>query len=186
MILWIIGGIILVTAIIAILWYIGVYNTFINLKNDIEKSWSNINVLLKQRFDEIPNLVNTVKGYMKHERGTLTDLTKARTAWAKAKTVKQKAEAEASLAGALKSVFAVAENYPKLMANENFKHLQTRISGLENEIADRREFYNDSVNLYNIKRQQFPAMIVANAMNLKNKDLFQVPKVETEPVKVKF
>jgi len=143
-------------------------------------------VLLKQRFDEIPNLVDTTKGYMKHERGTFAEITKARTAWSKATTINKKAEAEGMLSGALKSLFAVAENYPKLQANENFKHLQDRISILENEIADKREYYNDNVNTFNIKIKQFPDMLIAGMLSLKEKDLFQVQSAETKPVKVKF
>lgn len=165
---------------------IGIYNNFVVLKNNIKKSWSNINVLLKQRFDEIPNLVNTAKGYMKHERGTFREITSARTAWSKAKSVNQKATAEGQMAGALKTLFAVAENYPKLQANENFKHLQVRISGLENEIADRREYYNDNVNTFNIKIQQFPDIFIAGFMKLKSKDLFQVSESERRTVKVEF
>ncbi|MBN1924081.1 MAG: LemA family protein [Nanoarchaeota archaeon] len=186
MIEWAVGIGIALLVVILIGWFISLYNMFVMLKNNIEKSWSNINVLLKQRFDEIPNLVETAKGYMKHERQTFTEITQARSAWSKAKSVQDKAAAEGMLAGALKTLFAVAENYPKLLANENFKHLQTRISGLETEIADRREFYNDNVNTYNIKRQQFPAVIVANFMGLKAKDLFQVASAETKPVKVEF
>ena len=167
-------------------WGISVYNRFVMLKNNIEKSWSNINVLLKQRFDEIPNLVNVAKGYMKHERDTFREITQARSAWSKAKTIGQKASAEGMMAGALKSLFAVAENYPKLQANENFKHLQERVSGLENEIADRREYYNDNVNTFNIKVQQFPDMIIANFMKLKQKELFQVPEAERKAVKIQL
>ncbi|MEK6823247.1 MAG: LemA family protein, partial [Nanoarchaeota archaeon] len=143
---------------------IGLYNSLIALKNNIQKSWSNIDVLLKQRADELPKLIASVKGYMKHEKELLTELTKARTEFMKATTMNAKAKADATITGALKTLFAVAENYPNLKANENFIQLQNRISGLENELADRREFYNDSVNTYNIRIQSFPDSIVAKRM----------------------
>ena len=139
-------------------YFISVYNSLIRLKNDIQKSWANIDVLLKQRTDELPKLIESVKGYMKHEKGLLTELTKARTDFLKATTMSSKAKADNVISGALKSIFAVAENYPNLKANENFIQLQSRISGLENELADRREFYNDSVNNFNIRIESFPDM----------------------------
>ena len=182
-------GIIIGASVFAVLiigWYIATYNGFVNLKNNIKKSWSNINVLLKQRYDEIPNLVSTCKGYMKHERQTFTEITKARTSFNNAKSIEEKAQAENQMTGALKTLFAVAENYPKLQANENFKHLQERISVLENEIADRREFYNDSVNNFNIRMQKFPDSIVAGILKLKEKELFQATEEERKNVKVEF
>ena len=121
----------------------GIYNGLVQVKNNIKKSWANIDVLLKQRANELPKLINTVKGYMTHERETLEKLTQARTQFLNAGTVAEKASADNMMSQALKSLFAVAENYPNLKANENFMQLQGRISGLENEIADRREFYND-------------------------------------------
>lgn len=166
--------------------YFSIYNNFILLKNNISKSWSNINVLLKQRFNEIPNLVNTCKGYMKHERGTFKEITEARTAWSKAKSTTQKIGAGNMMAGALKSLFAVAENYPKLQANENFKHLQSRVSEIETQIARKREYYNDNVNGYNVKVEQFPTNIVANLMSLKQKKLFETTDIERKNVKIQF
>lgn len=165
---------------------IGMYNGLVRLKNDIEKAWSNINVLLKQRSDELPKLIASVKGYMKHEKGVLTDVTKARTAFLNAKGMSQKAEADNMLSGALKSLFAVAENYPELKANENFMQLQGRISGLENELADRREFYNDATNTFNIKIESFPDMFIANMMKLTKKEMFQVSEADQKDVKVEF
>ena len=143
--------VILFVALIMIGWAVGVYNGFVILKNNITKSWANIDVLLKQRSDELPKLINSVKGYIKHEKQTLSELAKARTVFLKAKTMGDKAAADNRISSALKSIFAVAESYPNLKASKNFKQLQDRISGLENELADRREFYNDSVNTYNIK-----------------------------------
>jgi LemA protein len=123
---------------------------------------------------------------MKHERGVLTKITKARTQMMNAKTMSQKAAADNMISGALKTLFAVAENYPKLRANENFMHLQSRISGIENELADRREFYNDSVNTYNIRIQSFPDMFVARLMNLQEKVMFKVAEKDKKDVEVKF
>ncbi|MBN1896635.1 MAG: LemA family protein [Candidatus Aenigmarchaeota archaeon] len=167
-------------------YFISVYNGLVRLRNNIKKSWGNINVLLKQRSDELPKLISSVKGYMKHERETLSVLTKARTDFLKAKTMSEKAEADGLISGALKTIFAVAENYPNLKANENFKQLQERISGLENELADRREFYNDSVNNFNIRIESFPDMFVARMMSLKPQEMFKVSDGDTKDVDVKF
>ena len=169
-----------------IIYFVSIFNGLVRLKNNIKKSWSNINVLLKQRSDELPKLINSVKGYMKHEKGVLTELTKARTSFLSAKTMSQKAAADNMISGALKTLFAVAENYPNLKANENFMQLQNRISGLENELADRREFYNDSVNTYNIRIESFPDMFVAGMMKLQQKEMFKVTEKEKKDVEVKF
>lgn len=178
---------VLVIAVIAIAGYIiSIYNGLISLNNNIKKSLGNINVLLKQRTDEIPKLVNSVKGYMKHERGVLTSLTKARTDIMKAKTLSQKAAANNMISEALKTVFAVAENYPKLRASENFMQLQQRISGIENEIADRREFYNDSVNNFNIRIQSFPDMYVASRLKYKSQQMFEISVADKKDVKIQF
>ncbi|MCF7861031.1 LemA family protein [Candidatus Woesearchaeota archaeon] len=167
-------------------YFIGMYNSLIRLKNDIDKAWSNIDVLLKQRSDELPKLIASVKGYMKHEKGVLEGVTKARTAFMNASSMSQKAEADGMISGALKSLFAVAENYPTLKANDNFMQLQQRISGLENELADRREFYNDATNNFNIRIESFPDMIIANMMSLQKKDMFKVTEAEKQDVKVEF
>src|SRR3989338_301460 len=167
-------------------YFIGIYNSFIRLKNDIVKSWANIDVLLKQRADELPKLIASVKGYMKHERGLLEGITHARTAFLNAKTLPAKAKADNIISRTLKTLFAVAENYPNLKANENFIQLQGRISGLENEIADRREFYNDSVNTYNIKTESFHDRFIAGLMRLTKKEMFKVAESEKQDVKVEF
>ena len=167
-------------------YFISVYNGLVRLRNNIKKSWANINVLLKQRSDELPKLIASVKGYMKHERETLEVLTKARTDFLKAKTMSEKAEADSMITSALKTIFAVAENYPNLKANENFIQLQNRISGLENELADRREFYNDSVNNYNIRIQSFPDMFVARMIGCKSEEMFKVSEEDKQDVEVKF
>ena len=123
---------------------------------------------------------------MKHERGTLEAITNARSSYAKAGTIEQKAAADNQITGALKTLFAVAENYPNLKANENFQHLQTRITGLENEIADRREFYNDSVNTFNIRIQTFPDMIVARMLGYTEQPFFKAGEEERRDVKIQF
>lgn len=186
-------GILLIGLIVIGLFFLGfvlyviiLFNSLVSLKNNIAKSWSNIDVLLKQRSDEIPNLIESVKGYMKHEKGVLEGVTKARTDFMKAKSMSAKAEADNVLTGALKTLFAVAENYPTLKANENFMHLQGRISGLENELADRREFYNDSVNTYNIRIQSFPDLLLARVLAYQKENLFEATAEERKNVKVKF
>ena len=172
--------------IILMTWFISGYNKFIVLKNAIEKAWSNIDVLLKQRFDEIPNLVNTAKGYMKHEKGTFLEITKARSAFNGAKSIDSKVQAVSMMNKALSGFYAVAENYPELKADKSFKQLQDRISILETDIANRRESYNNHVNSYNIKIAQFPSMIIAGFMKLIKKDLFIVSESERKTVKVEF
>ena len=171
-------------AAIFVIYILFIYNGLIQLRNNIDKSWSNIDVLLKQRTDELPNLVASVKGYMKHEQGVLTTITNARTAMMSAQTMSAKARASDVISGALKTIFAVAENYPNLKANENFLKLQQRITGLENEIADRREFYNDAVTNYNIRIESIPDTIIAGMMTLKKRELFKATAEEREVVKV--
>ncbi len=181
------GILVLILIAVAIIGYfVTIYNGLIKLKNNIKKSWANIDVLLKQRSDELPKLIATVKGYMKHERDVLENLTKARTNFLNANTVAETAAADNMITGALKSLFAVAENYPNLKANENFMQLQSRISGIENEIADRREFYNDSVNQYNIRIQSIPDVIVARMIGYTDEEMFEVSEVDKQDVEIKF
>ena len=157
------------------------------MKNNIQKSWANIDVLLKQRSDELPKLINTVKGYMKYEEDVLTKVTLARTKFLDAQSIQEKAESNNMITDALKSLFAVSENYPELKASENFQQLQSRISGLENELADRREFYNDSVNEYNIRIESFPDMIVARMLGYTIPyDMFEVSESDKQDVEVNF
>jgi LemA protein len=162
------------------------YNELVRLRNDNDRAWANINVLLKQRHDEIPNLVETVKGYMQHEQQTLQAVTQARAASMNAASIGQKAQADAMMRGALRGLFAVAENYPQLKANENFLKLQARISELEERIADRREFFNDDVNTYNTRIGQIPDVFLASFMSLKPRALFQVAEEDRKMVEVKF
>ena len=161
------------------------YNELVRLRNDNDRAWANIDVLLKQRHDEIPNLVETVKGYMQHEQQTLLAVTQARAASMNAASVRQKAQADLMMTGALRGLFAVAENYPPLRANENFLKLQNRISELEERIADRREFFNDDVNTYNTRIGQIPQVFVASFMNLKPRDMFKVSDEDRRLVEVK-
>jgi LemA protein len=161
-----------------------IYNNFVRLKNNIDKSLANIDVLLKQRTNEIPNLVKIVQGYMKHEKETLESLTKARSFLLNSSTLSQKAAADNAITNLVKSIFAIAENYPDLKAGENFLKLQKRISGLENELADRREFYNDSVTIYNTRIQSIPDLIVARMMHLNKISLFKAKEEDKKYVKV--
>jgi LemA protein len=162
------------------------YNELVRLRNDNDRAWANIDVLLKQRHDEIPNLVETVKGYMQHERQTLEAVTQARAASLSAATIGQKAQADLLLTSALRGLFAVAENYPQLRASDNFLRLQNRISELEEKIADRREFFNDDVNTYNTRIGQIPEVFLASLMNLKPRELFQVSDADRQAMEVKL
>ena len=185
--LFVVLGITLGLFVISIvLYFVSIYNILIRLRNNIKKSWANIDVLLKQRNNELPKLVDSVKGYMKYEQNVLKELTMARTSFLHAKNLSQKAAANENIVSALKTIFAVAENYPRLKANTTFIQLQERISMLENQIADRREFYNDSINEYNIRIQSFPDMFVANAMNLKPEQMFRVEEKDKEDVQIRF
>jgi LemA protein len=162
------------------------YNELVRLRNDNDRAWANIDVLLKQRHDEIPNLVATVKGYMQHERQALESVAQARAAAISAITISQKAQADLLLTGALRGLFAVAENYPQLKANDNFLRLQNRISELEERIADRREFFNDDVNTYNTRINQIPEVFLASFMGLKPREMFRVSEEDRRLVEVKF
>jgi len=163
-----------------------IYNSLVRLKNDIDKAWANVDVLLKQRHDELPKLIETCKGYMQYEQKTFQMIVEARTAYQRANSVAEKAQADNMLSGALKNLFAVAENYPELKANNSFLQLQSRITGLEETIADRREFFNDNVNTYNIRIAQIPDTLVAHFMGLQPRQLFQVAAGDREDVQVKF
>src|SRR5229473_2722747 len=168
-----------------LLYLIIVYNGLVRLRNDNDRAWANIDVLLKQRHDEIPNLVETVKGYMQHEQQTLVAVTQARAASVNAASVRQKAQADLKMTGALRGLFAVAENYPQRRTNENFLKLQYRISELEERIADRREFFNDEFKTYNTRIGQIPQVFVASFMNLKPRDMFKVSDEDRRLVEVK-
>ena len=181
-----IGLVVVLVGVGVFVYFITVYNSLVRLRNDIDKAWANIDVLLKQRHDELPKLIETCKGYMQYEQKTFQLITEARTAFMRANTVAEKAQADNFITGALKSLFAVAENYPELKANNNFMQLQNRISELEEKIADRREFFNDDVNTYNIRIQQLPDVFIAGMMGLQRKDLFKVTEEDRRDVEVKL
>jgi LemA protein len=170
----------------AIGYVLSVYNSLVALKNSIARSWANIDVLLKQRHDELPKLVKTCEGYMRHERAVFDRLSEARGALVKAHTVGQRAAAESLLSQALGQFFAVAEAYPTLKADTSFLQLQNRISELENQIADRREFYNDTVTTFNTRIQQIPDLYVANWLSLRPADLFRVGESDRADVEIRF
>lgn len=175
---------ILVIVILLFMW--SVYNGLIRRKNEVENSFAQIDVQLKRRTDLIPNLVEAVKGYMKYEKAVMTELTAARTGIMKAATVPEKAKASNQFSSALKTLFAVAENYPNLKANENFLQLQEELSGTESKIAYARQHYNDSVMEYNVAIQVFPNSIFASMMHFTKKEMFDVPEADKQPVKVQF
>jgi LemA protein len=180
------GAMLLLFAVGVLAYTVMLYNELVRLRNDNDRAWANIDVLLKQRHDEIPNLVESVKGYMQHEQQTLLAVTQARAASMNAASIRQKAQADLLMTGALRGLFAVAENYPQLKANENFLKLQSRISDLEERIADRREFFNDDVNTYNTRIGQIPYVFVASFMSLKPRSLFQVSDEDRRRVQVRF
>ncbi len=172
--------------VILVGYWVSIYNSFVMLKNNIDKAWSNIDLLLQQRHDELTKLLESVKGYMNFEKDVLTQITQARTAFMGANSVADKANADNMMTGALKSVFAVAENYPQLKASENFIQFQNRISEIETQVRDRREFYNDSVNMYNTRLEQIPYVFIAQTLNYTRKDLFKVDEESKKDVDVKF
>ena len=180
-------GLVVVLVVVGVfVYFITIYNSLVRLRNDIDKAWANIDVLLKQRHDELPKLIETCKGYMQYEQKTLQAVTEARTAFMRANTPAEKAQADNMVSGALKSLFAVAEKYPDLKANTNFLQLQGRITDLETKIAAQRAAYNEDVNTFNIRIAQVPASLVAGFMGLQPHALFQVAEADREDVKVSF
>ena len=166
---------------------IGIYNNLVRLRQKVKNSWSQIDVQLQRRFDLIPNLVDTVKAYMKHEDDVFTKVSEIRTAWANANTVAEKANLDNQLSGALKTIMAVSENYPDLKANQNFSELQQELQNTENKISFSRQFYNDSVTMYNTKLEVIPSNIIASMFNFKPEELFKVESEEARKnVKVDF
>src|SRR5262245_5415794 len=167
-------------------YFLSLYNGLVELRNNIGRSWANIDVLLRQRHDEIPKLVKTCEAYMQHERAVFDKLSEARAGLAAARSVAQRAEAENAVGRALGTVLAVAENYPDLKADQGFRSLQQRISEIENQIADRREFYNDVVTLFNTRIEQIPDSWVAQGMQLTRADLFQISELDREDARIEF
>ncbi|GAB6056352.1 LemA family protein [Methanobacterium alkalithermotolerans] len=183
MLVYIIIGIIIIV-FLAVL--VGLYNSLVNLRNRVKNSWAQIDVQLKRRADLIPNLVETVKGYASHERGVFENVTKARSSLLNAETVKENQEANNQLTGALKTLFAVAENYPDLKASQNFQDLQMQLSQTEDKIAYSRQFYNDTVLMYNNKCQMFPSNIIARLFNFTESEFFETAEAERSVPKVEF
>lgn len=182
-----ISWIILIIIVTIVLWLIGVFNSLVVLKNRAKEAWSDIDVQLKRRYDLIPNLVETVKGYAAHERELFEKVTQARTAAMSATGLKDKGDAENALSGTLKSLFAVAENYPDLKASTNFLELQRELTDTEDKIQAARRFYNGNVRDLNIQIESFPANLVAGPFGFKQMELFQTAnEVEKQPVSVKF
>jgi LemA protein len=179
--------IILVLIVVAVLMFISMYNSLVRLRNQVKNAWSQIDVQLKRRHDLIPNLIETVKGYMTHERETLQNITNARSQAMSATNIKDRAQAEGELSGAMSKFFLVVENYPDLKANQNFLALQEELTSTENKISFSRQSYNDQVLFYNNKIQVFPTNIIAGMFNFKEETFFQVEdKAEREVPKVSF
>ena len=183
MTIWIILGIVVVL-IIAV---IGMYNSLVQSKIKVDNAWSQIDVQLQRRFDLIPNFVETVKGYMTHEKETFEKIASLRTSWANANSVSEKADLDNQLSTTLKTIMAVSENYPELKANQNFSELSEELRNTENKISFSRQFYNDTVTMYNTKLQVFPSNIIAGIFNFKSRDLFKVESDEARKnVKIDF
>jgi LemA protein len=179
----------IILIVIIAIWAVASYNAFVKGRTRTQEAWADIEVQLKRRYDLIPNLVNTVKGYATHESGTFEKITEARTAAMSATTTDAHAKAEGELSGALKSLFAVSEAYPELKANTNFLELQRELSDTENKIQAARRFYNANARDYNIRRQSFPSNLIAGMFGFESKiEYFDIPDhgVESEPVKVDF
>ena len=179
------AAVLLVIAALGGVW-LSIYNSLVALKNSVARSWANIDVLLKQRHDELPKLVKTCEGYMQHERAVFDKLSEARGALLRAQGVGQRAEAENLLTRALGGIFAVAEAYPDLKANQSFLQLQSRISEIESQIADRREYYNDTVATFNTRLGQIPDKWVAGWLAFTPAELFHATPEDREDVEIKF
>ncbi len=173
-------------AVGTIAYLVTLYNGLIDLNKSTDRAWSNIDVLLKQRHDEIPKLVKTVDGYVKHERDTLEKVIQARNLVAAARGVEETAQADAKLGGALRGLFALAESYPDLKADSSFRHLRERISQLEEQVADRREFYNHAVNRFNVRIAQVPDIFIARMLAYADKQYFRATETERQDVGINF
>lgn len=178
--------ILLVVIVILVVWIAGTYNNLVGAKNKVTDQWSQIDVVLKRRFDLIPNLVETVKGYAKHESETLESVIKARNTYTSAKSNDDKLKADNELASGLTKLFALAESYPDLKANENFNNLQKELKETEDKIQYARQFYNDTALKYNNLCQQFPSVIIANMFHFEKVEFFKATDAEKENVQVKF
>ena len=183
---WIVLGVIVVIVILIIVWGISTYNKLIDLRNRVKDQWSQIDVQLKRRFDLIPNLVETVKGYAKHESETLESVIQARNTYVSATTPEAQMKADGELEKAISKLFALAESYPDLKANTNFQHLQSELTETEGKIASARQFYNDTVLVYNNKIEMVPSNIIASLFKFTKEAFFEADDTERENVQVKF
>jgi len=183
---WIVLGVLLLLLAVLALYVILIYNGFVQLKNNINRDWSNIDVLLKQRFDELPKLIKVCEGYMQHEQKTLEAVIKARNMAGSASTEQDKIQAQNALSDTLKSLFMVVERYPELKADVGFRQLSNRISELEDQIADRRELYNAAVTIYNTRIDQFPDVIIARLFNFTRRNLWEIDPAHRADVEVSF
>ena len=181
------GWIILAIVVIIVIAVIAMYNGLVSARVKVDNAWSQIDVQLQRRFDLIPNFVETVKGYTSHESETFEKIAQLRTSWANAGTVAEKADLDNQLSGALKTIMAVSESYPELKANQNFSELSEELRNTENKISFSRQFYNDTVTMYNTKLQVFPSNIIAGMFNFTPRDLFEAENDEARKnVKVDF
>ncbi len=181
------GWIILGIVVLLVLFVISIYNGLVQARQKVKNAWSQIDVQLQRRFDLIPNLVETVKGYMEHESDVLTKVTELRNSWANANSVKEKAELDTQLSGVLKTIMAVSENYPDLKANQNFTQLQEELKNTEDKISFSRQFYNDTATMYNTKLEVVPSNIIAGMFKFTPEELFKVDSEEARKnVKVDF
>ena len=177
----------LLIIVLLVLWIISIYNGLIKSRQKVDNAWSQIDVQLQRRFDLIPNFIETVKGYMTYESETFEKVTALRTSWANSTTVGEKAKLDGELSGALKTIMAVSENYPELKATQNFSELSEELRNTENKISFSRQFYNDSVTMYNTKIELFPSSIVAGMFNFQKRELFAAESDEARKnVKVDF
>ena len=183
---WIALGVILLLLLALISYVIIIYNGLVALKNNISQDWSNIDVLLKQRYDELPKLIKVCEGYMQHEQQTLEAVIKARSQVNSARSEQERMQAQNSLTDTLKSLFMVVERYPELKADSGFRQLSNRISEIEDQIADRRELYNASVTIYNTRLEQFPDVIIARLFNFSARELWQIDPAHRQDVEVNF
>ena len=182
--IWLI--VVLVIVVLLIIWFVGTYNSLISLRNKVKDQWAQVDVQLKRRFDLIPNLVETVKGYAKHEKTTLEDVVKARNTFTTATTKEEEMKASGELTKCLSKLMMLTESYPELKANENFMTLQNDLKETEDKISMMRQFYNDTVMIYNNKVETIPSNIVANLCNFKSEAFFEVSDEEKTAPKVSF
>ncbi len=178
--------VILAIIIVAIFAFVSVYNSLVRLKNQVDRSWANIDVILKQRFEEIPQLIQVIEQYVTYENKILTKLVEARKHYSSAQSVKDKIDSSQEASFAFKGLLALGESYPELKSNANFLKLQTRVSDLEDQLSDRREHYNEAVTNFNTRIEQIPDVIVARTLNYQPKELFQVAEEEKQKPSLKM